>query len=166
MPVDPERIGLDPFASPLSVLHVVDTPAAAVHGRVPELAAAHRARGWRVEVATAGHDVAGYGAAGYGAAGHDVLVLHGPGAGRLRHRVRGALTTVVVAAPGSPRGTELLVERGLARWTNVVVVPDGATADRWTRRVPVPLVRLGAVDGPDHEAMAAVLVRAGAFGGS
>lgn len=151
MSVDHERIGLDPFGSPLSVLHVTGPD-----GDAELVAAAHRARGWQVTLCLATDDPLPTGA--------DVVVLHGAAAGRLRRRVRGTQPTVLIAEPGSPRSRDLLAERILARWTSIVVVPDEATARRWTSRVPVPLVR-AAVTGPSGvDVLAAVLARADCFG--
>lgn len=154
MSVDRERIGLSPFGSPLSVLHVTGHG-----GDAEQVAAAHRARGWRVRVRDIGGDPLPD-----RADGTDVVVLHGVAAGRLRRRIRGARSTVLIAEPGSPRLRDLLAERLLARWTSIVVVPDAATAQRWTDHVPVPLVH-AAIIGPDgYDLLAAVLARADCFG--
>ncbi|MBW0114576.1 hypothetical protein [Pseudonocardia abyssalis] len=151
MPVDHERIGLSPFDSPLSVLHVTGPD-----GGAGQLAAAHRAQGWQVRVCDAGVEPLPKGA--------DVVVLHGAAAGRLRRVIRGETPTVLIAEPGSPRLHDFLVERMLARWTSIVVVPDGATASRWNSRVPVPLVRVAMTGSSGSDLMAAVFARADCFG--
>lgn len=153
MSFDPERIGIDPFGSPLSVLHVIDPRDPGERDRAGRLVQAHTERGWRSRMV---------GVIGVGDAdSFDVVVLYGQAASRHRRYLRGATTTVVLAAPGSPRWRDVLVERALARWTNAVVVPDAATAERWARLVAVPLVSAGT----DPEEFGAVLVRARTLGG-
>jgi glycosyltransferase involved in cell wall biosynthesis len=147
-----DRVGVSPYRAGLRVLHVVapgDRSAATAAGA---LAAAHRAKGWQVEVATdLPTDVPDT----------DVVALHGPAAGRLRARLRGRVPTVVFADAAGPRTpAAALRELRLARWTNALVLPAGASR-RWNA-VHAPPTRVGAPADPDD--LAAVLVRARAWG--
>jgi len=150
VPADPERIGVSPYLVPLSVLHVTGPERAAAE----HLAGVHRVHGWDVAVARSAPR----------APEHAVVVLHGLGIARLRARLRGSATTVVLAGADRPAGpVGLLVERLLAQWTNAVVVSGDAAAEWWAHRVPVPVTRLRP-GAPDPDEIAAILVRAAAWG--
>ncbi len=153
------RTGVDPFAAPLRVRHVLGPDAPLPRAAVERIAQEHRSNGWDVDV----RSTAGAGPGAEPGADPDVLVLHGRSAGRLRGRVRGRVPTVVLVgrrSPGGPVGS--LREARLARWTNTVVV-DPSVARRWTRIV-VPLTSW--TGGDDAAAvLAAVAVRARALGG-
>lgn len=154
------RTGLSPYQAPLHVVHVVSAGDELARSVADALGAAHRGRGWRVDITTDAPepDLPSCLAA-------DVVVLHGPAAGRLRGRLRGRVPTVLLAGPRAPRGVlGGLRERVLARWTSAVVLSGGGKRSIW-EQLPVPLTRLRAADdGVDADEMAAILVRARAWG--
>lgn len=151
------RIGVSPYRARLGVLHVVAPGDAAARDTADGLAVAHRAHGWTVTVVAGTPDPSAW-------SGVDVVVLHGPVAGRLRRTLRGSVTTVVLAAARPQGPSAWLTEAVLARWTHALVLPAKGTARRWAR-IPAPVTRLTTTEAEPDE-MAAILARARAWGAS
>lgn len=154
MPADLDAIiGVAPFAVVLRVLHVVAPDGAEAPGRA---AAAHQATaGWDVVVALV-DDWEG------AAAAHDpdVVVLHGPRAGRVRRHLRGRRATVFLPYDAVRGWRTAAFERVACRWTSALAVPDDAGARACARAhlwAPVFVT-----DSPDR--LAAVIARAHAYG--
>ena len=154
------RTGVSPYLAPVRVRHVVPAENSRALATATRLADEHIRQGWRSEV-----DLLGVGESTLSSPLHDeeIVVLHGPRAGRVRRQIRGRVPTVVLAGSTPPSGGRLgwIHEASLAKWTNALVLADGA-APGWSR-VAAPVTRLVGADIDADEA-AAIFVRARAWG--